>query len=402
MGIKQGQRRRSNGEGHIHKHRKGHWEGVLTVGYKDNGKQDFKYFTGKTRQIVRDKMDDFLEKTKRGVNVDFTRLTIGEWLDYWYENYSIGNTKTPTRVGDEYIVQRHLKPHFGRIKLQEFKGIQAQIVYKQMTIDGRLDKKGGLNPKTIKNIHLVLHRAMEQAVRNDLLIKNPLKGVILPRREKKQIDILSVEEQKKLEMACTTDNPWNMAIILDLYSGMRLGELLGLTWKDVNFEQNTIRINKQLGRLKDYDENAKLKTKLGLRNETKTKTSERVIAIAPVIMEKLKQHKAEQDKLRKRWGSSYKIYGMVFAMEDGNYIDPRTFRDHYLRTLKKAEIGHKTFHALRHTFATRSLEINSNIKVVSEILGHASIQITLDTYSHVSPGLQQDAMQRLADSFLVA
>jgi hypothetical protein len=179
MSMQKGQHRRSNGEGHIRKHKKGHFEGTLTVGYKDAGTQKLKYFTGKTKQIVRDRMQEFQEQLKRGINVDFTRITIGEWLDYWYENYSIGNTKTPTRVNDETIVQKHLKPNFGHIKLQEFKGIQAQIVYKQMTINGRLDKKGGLNPKTVKNIHLVLHRAMEQALRNDLLIKNPLKGVIL-------------------------------------------------------------------------------------------------------------------------------------------------------------------------------------------------------------------------------
>lgn len=395
-------KRRSNGEGHIYKHKKGHWEGMLTKGYDENGKQKFRYFTGKTKQDVLDKIQTYKEQTKKGVNVDFTRITVGEWLDYWYENYSIGNTKTPTRVGDESIVKKHLKPNIGHIKLQEFKGIQAQIVYKQMQIDGRLDKKGGLNAKTIKNIHLVLHRAMEQAVRNDLIIKNPLKGVILPRREKKEIEILSVEEQRQLELACTPDNSWNMAIILDLYSGMRLGELLGLTWKDVNFEKNTISINKQLNRLRDYDENARLKTKLGLRNETKTKTSERIIAIAPVIMEKLKRHKLEQDKLRLRWSHEYKPYGMVFCMDDGNYVDPRTFRDQYHRILKKSNIGHKTFHALRHTFATRALETNAHVKVVSEILGHASIQITLDAYSHVSPSLQQDAMQKLAESFLVA
>lgn len=395
-------KRRPNGEGHIYKDKRGYWGAQITKCYDANGKQKFRYFTGKTQQDVIKKLNEYKEQVGRGINVDFSRATVAEWLDYWYENHVVGKTKTSCRCNDESIINRHLKPHFGRIRLQEFKGIQAQIVYNQMLIDGRLDKKGGLNPKTIKNIHLVLHRAMEQAIRDDLLIKNPLKSVTLPRMEKHEAETLSVEEQKKLEKVCTDDLPWNMAIILTLYSGLRLGELLGLTWQCVNFERNCITINKQLNRLKDYDVDAPLKTKLCLRNETKTKCSERVIAIAPVIMDKLKKHKEVQDRLHKRWGSDYKNLDMVFCMEDGNFLDPRTFKDHYNRILKKAAIGHKTFHALRHTFATRSLEINSNIKVVSEILGHASIQITLDTYSHVSPGLQQEAMQRLADNFLVA
>jgi integrase len=124
-----------------------------------------------------------------------------------------------------------------------------------------------------------------------------------------------------------------------------------------------------------------------------------MIYIAPAVMAKLKEHQERQEQLRKKFGKAYMNLGMVFCREDGWYIDPKTFRDFYLRTLDKAGVDHKTFHALRHTFATRALESNANIKVVSEILGHASIQITLDTYSHVSTELQRDTMQMIADNF---
>jgi integrase len=180
---------------------------------------------------------------------------------------------------------------------------------------------------------------------------------------------------------------------------MRLGEVLGLTWNDLNFEKNRISINKQLGRLKDYGTDAQAKTKLSVRKETKTSSSNRVISISSVIMDKLKEHKEKQEFERKRWGKSYQNLNMVFCRADGYYIDPSTFRDFYLKTLENAEIGHKTFHALRHTFATRALEANSPAKVVSNILGHASIQITLDTYSHVSQELQQETMQKMTDIF---
>lgn len=392
--------KRGNGEGYIAKTKDGRWEARITKGYNINGKQQFKYFSAKTRQEVAEKLNNYIIEKNKGICLESNDQTIAQWLDYWYTNYVINNVKTSTRASDESIIEKHLKVNFGKIKLRELKGNQIQIAYNQMLTNGRTDGKGGLSPKTIKNIHLVLHRALEQAVKDDLLIKNPLKCVTLPRDKKKEIEILTPDEQKRLENQCF-DHPWAMAILLTLYSGFRLGEVLGIKYSDLDFENNTISINKQISRLKDYSEDAKAKTKLYLRNETKTSSSNRTIAIAPAIMDKLNKHKDQQELHRKKWGKAYNNLNMVFCREDGYYIDPATFRDFYLRTLKKADIEHKSFHALRHTFATRALESNINIKIVSELLGHASIQITLDTYSHVSHELQQEAMQKLTDTFLV-
>lgn len=392
--------RRGNGEGCIRKKKSGRWEALMSNGYDKTGKPKTKYLSAKTRQEVIRKVDDFKVAKHTGTYIEFNNLTVGGWLDTFYETYVVGKVKISTRVNDESIIKHHLKPYIGRIKLTELKGFQVQKFYNQMLIDGRVDGKGGLNPKTIRNIHLTLHKALEQAVKNDLLVKNPLKSVILPRQEKKQIQILTPEEQRSLNKVCF-EHPWGMAVLLTLYSGMRMGELLGLTWDNIDFDNNKLKVTKQLGRLKDYSEGAKAKTKLFLRNETKTVRSTRQIYIAPVIMDKLKEYKLQQEVESKQWGKAYHNLNMVFCREDGQFIDPATFRDFYLRTLKQAGVGHKTFHALRHTFATRALESNANIKTVSEILGHASIQITLDTYSHVSEELQQDTMQKIADNFFI-
>jgi len=390
-------RRRANGEGHICKTKSGRWEGMLTIGYKPDGKQKFKYFSAKTQQEVIKKLNAYKNERNKGVIVEPTKLTVAQWLDNWYEIHVVNKVKITTRVSYESDIVHHLKPHLGHIRLNELKLHQVQKIYNEFLKSGRVDGKGGLSPKSIKNIHVVLHCALEQAVKEDLLIKNPLNGITLPRRTQKQIEVLTPEEQKKL-VNCCLEHRWDTIILLTLYSGMRLGEVLGLTWKDINFEKNSIRINKQLSRLRDYN-GSTFRTKLDLRAETKTSSSNRTIYIAPVIMEKLKEHKERQDKHRKSLGKAYNNLNMVFAREDGNYVDPGTFRDHYKNTLTKAGIGHKTFHSLRHTFATRALESGANIKVVSEILGHAGVQITLDTYSHVSPELQQEAMQRIADIF---
>lgn len=390
-------KKRGNGEGCIFQYRD-RWYARITKGYNAQGKQIFKEFSAKSRQEVAKKLNDYIAESQKGAYIEPTKQTVGQWLDTFYVSHIINKVKTATRASDESVINKHLKPHFGRTKLSELKGAQIQKFYNELLVSGRVDGKGGLSPKTIKNIHLVLHKALEQAVKEDLLIKNPLKSVTLPRGQDKEIEILTPVEQKRLENVCF-EEPCGMVIFLTLYSGMRLGEVLGLSWKDVNFEKNTISINKQLSRLKDYSADAKAKTKLYLRQETKTSSSNRIIAISPVIMEKLQEHKDRQDIERKRWGKAYKNLNMVFCREDGHLIDPATFRDFYIRKLKQAGIEHKTFHSLRHTFATRALESNANIKVVSEILGHASIQITLDTYSHVSLDLQHETMQRLTDNF---
>lgn len=392
--------KRANGEGHIRRRKKDNsWEARITVGYDSLGKQKFKYFSSKTRLGALAKKQDYLKAINAGISKDFKDMSLSKWLDFWYQNYVVGKTKMTTRVNDESIIKHHIKPALGRINLSKLKGIHIQPFYNQLLIDGRVDKKGGLSPKTIRNIHIVLHRALEQAVKNDLIIKNPLYSVSLPKNVKKEIEILSPDEQRKLVEICKGDEPWYMAILLTLYSGMRMGELLGLTWDNIDFENNKIVIEKQVSRLKDYSKGAKNKTRLYLREETKTACSRRKIIIAKVIMERLKEYKKAQSKLCKSLGNDYNRLNLVFMSSMGTEIDPATFRSFYLRTLRKAEISPKTFHALRHTFATRALESGVNIKVISEILGHATIQITLDTYSHVSNEEQEKAMEKIVEKF---
>jgi len=391
--------KKSNGEGHIYYDKdKKYWFAQLTRGYGPNGKQLYKYFGAKTKQEILRKRDEFKALQRKGVCIESSKMTVSSWLDYWYENHVIDKVKTTTRVDYETSLRCHLKPNLGNIKLIELKGMHVQQLYNQLQKTGRVDGKGGLSPKSIRNIHIVFHRALEQAITNDLIVKNPLRGVTLPKKESKPIVVLAQDEQKRLEGHCF-EHPWGVAILLTLYSGMRLGEVLGLTWKDIDFEKNCISINKQVGRLKDFSPEAKQKTKLYLRNETKTSSSNRTIATTPEIMKELTKHKDSQEKQRRKWGAAYNNLNMAFCREDGNLVDPKTFRTFYLNTLKKAGVEHKTFHALRHTFATRAMEVNSHVKAVSSILGHAGIQITLDTYSHVSQELQQETMQKIVDNF---
>ena len=171
--------------------------------------------------------------------------------------------------------------------------------------------------------------------------------------------------------------------------------MLGLTWDCVNFTNNTIRVNKQVQRNKNFNTNAKNKTILGFVYNTKTETSTRTIKVLPQIMSDLVEYKKEQDALKHRIGKDYYKYNLVFPRQDGYFTDTATFLDNFIKIQKKLEIPHRNVHAMRHTFATRALENGIKPIVVSRLLGHASIQITMDVYGHVIPDFAEQELEKL-------
>ena len=394
--------KRGNGEGTIIKNSKGYWEARVMIGRNEMGKPKYKTFSNKLRSVVVDRLSEY-RLNRKDASEQVCTFTTGQWLNKWYNEYVISNVKLSTRSSYEMIINRHLKPYIGHIKLVDLKKADIEEMYRKLITSGRVRGVGGLSVKSVRNIALVLHKALDEAMKREYIIKNPASIANVPtmRSEnvsKKEIEILTKEEQKRLMAACEND-VYGVGIITVLYTGLRLGELLGLQWSDINFEEKTIEINKQVNRLKDYSEEAKAKTRLGIQHNTKTRTSCRKIAIDDVSLKRLIVYKAMQDEQRKLWGSKYKNLGMVFARDDGSYMDPTSFRKKYQKMLNQVGLKKFTVHALRHTFATRALEAGIPIKVVSQILGHASVQITMDTYSHVLPEYQSEAMSKIADYY---
>lgn len=394
-------KKRGNGEGCIHQLKDGNWEARIMIGYNEHGKPKFKTFTGKKRSIVADRLAEYLSNQKAAEPESICNDTVKNWLMRWLDEYVAKNVKTSTRVSYEGFVKHQLIPHIGDIKLNELKKADIESMYSQLLENGRADKKGSLSVKTVSNIALCLHKALQSALEHEYIIKNPASISKVPtfrstQGSKKEIEILSKQEQAKLMNACD-NSPYGMGILTALYTGVRLGELLGIMWGDIDFEKKTISITKQVNRLHDYSPDAKAKTRLGIQDDTKTKSSCRVISMCKDLEETLIAYKETQNKNIADWGSAYKNLGLVFARGDGYYIDQSTFRDKYLKILDAAGLKHYTFHALRHTFATRALEANIPVKVVSKILGHSSVQITMDTYQHVLPEFQNDVMNRIAE-----
>jgi len=299
----------------------------------------------------------------------------------------------------EMIIRRHIKPQIGDIAFANLTSKHIQDFYNFLYLHGRLAGKGGLAPKTVENIHLVISSAIHYALKEGLIIRNPLLNVKLKREGKEEIKVFTREEQERIIAECK-NHYYGMAIKFDFYTGLRAGELLGLTWDCINFDNNTARINKQVQRNKNFSYKADSKTILGFVHNTKTNTSTRTIKILPKLMADLSEYKQQQDILKKKLGKDYYKFNLVFPREDGYFTDTGTFLDAFARIQRKLDIPHRNVHTIRHTFATRALESGMKPIVVSRLLGHASITITHDIYGHVIPDFAEQELEKLEDIYL--
>lgn len=314
------------------------------------------------------------------------------------KEYKKDNIRPTTYSSYEYIVRVHIKPNLGKAYLKELKPEQVQRFYNER-------KASGLSSRTVRYIHTVLHEALEQAVKNNLIVRNVCKSTTLPKQEKREMRVLSVEEQNRF-MDALSANKMGIAFKLFLASGMRRGELLGLNWKNVDLKEGVIRVTRSLSRTKvNFDNESKENKTAILIQKPKTKKGERTIPLFSSIISDLKEHKAaEKEKFINLGWDDIKIKqhfkdGLVFTNELGGHIEPRNLTRKFYSLVKAAGIPKANLHSLRHSFATRLLEMGVSPKVVQEILGHSTITLTLDTYSHVMPELKKDAVDKLGGLF---
>ena len=246
----------------------------------------------------------------------------------------------------------------------------------------------GLAPKTVKNIHGVFHRAMDQAMKLGYLRLNPLNAVILPRVEKPQIEIIE-DEKMKIFLDAIKGDPFEIVLFVTVFTGLRQGEVLGLTWDCVNFENGTLLINKQHNR-SQMDHNYQFSS---------VKTDRiRVLNVSKHVMDKLRQ----QQMIQKCWadaaGSAWNnADDLVFTNELGSFIKNKTLYMHFKRISSRIGLGNLRFHALRHTYAVNSLRAGDDIKTVQENLGHTTAAFTLGTYAHATPGMKRESAKRMDD-----
>ena len=373
-----------NGEGSIYEHKRNGkkvgYRGAYTVHTAEGPKR--RYVTGKTREEVRRKLAKAMSDRDGGLVFDAGSLTVGEYLDRWLSDSMRGTVRQSTYERCGYAVHPHIRPALGRIKLKGLTPVHVRRFYRE-----KLDS--GLSPATVHKLHVVLHKALAQAVSDGLIPRNVAKGVKVSQTRRKEIRPLTPEQTRALLTAARSDR-LEALYVLAINTGLRQGELLALKWEDVDLERGVLRVRHTLTR-------ARGKVSVGV---PKTKKSRRSVELTPAAVEALQAHLSRQLEEMDRMGSLYRPGGLVFANEIGGLINPSNLRNRsFARLLKHAGLPADTrFHDLRHTCATLLLSQNVNPKIVSEMLGHASVAITLDTYSHVLPTMQENAIRALEDA----
>ena len=386
-------KKKSNGEGSIVKRTDGRYMARYTM----DGKRYAIY--GTSHEEVRVQLTEVLGNIDKGTHIAPSGYTVSQWLREWLITYALPTVKQSTYISYESYVRLHLEPAFEAVKLSTLSIEQLQRFFNQ--------KQQSLSAKTLRNIYNMLHACLDQAVINGHMLRNPIQGVKLPAAHKKEISILSPVEQAALHTAASISPTLSaFGIIFTLSTGIRLGELIGLQWGDVDHFNRTIRIRRTVGRLQKIDEAGNLVPKVPgvptteiVARSPKSANARRTIPLFSQVWDDLMLYHSKQKEMLLAQGLSLTPTTPIFSTPAGLVYEPRTYEDLFKRTLKAAGVQDINFHALRHTFATRALEAGMDIKVLSSILGHAQASTTLNLYAHALPDHKRQSMDKMSSFY---
>jgi len=380
-------------QGHIRKRGRESWTVVLQVGRDP--------LTGKRRQLWRTvkgtKRDAeallvrLLHERDTGIDIQPGRITLGQFLERWLDDYASHNVAPRTFERYAGIVRKHLLPALGRIPLSKLRPQHIQAYYSEALRTGRASGRApGLSARTVLHHHRLLREALQHAVRWQVIALNPTVAAEPPRPSRTEMQVLGAEGVQKLLAACKDPDLYS-TIFLAIATGLRRGELLALRWSDVDLNGRSIQVTRTL----QYISGRSL-----LFAEPKTDRSRRRVALSEETVTVLSEHRRHQLERRLALGPAYEDNGLVFPDPLGHPLPPYRVSQRFATLVRASGLGPLRFHDLRHTSATLLLRAGVHPKVVSERLGHAGVSITLDIYSHVLPGLQEDAAN-LLDAYLV-
>ncbi len=373
--------KRGNGEGSISKRKGGGWMGQYYVQVGEKRKRKTLY--GKSRAEVAGKLAKEIADREGGLVVDDRGITVEGYLVRWLKDSVRGTVRTSTYESYRHMIEPHIIPALGRLKLRNLNPVHVRAFYRE-----KLD--AGLSASTVRKMHSVLRKALKQAVLDGFVPRNVCEAVKPPKVERKQITPLdALQVRRLLETAGVAGGDRLEALyVLAVHTGMREGELLGLKWEDVNLEgtEPVLRLRRALVR-----EGGKVT--LG---DLKTPKSRRQIRLTRAAADALRSHLQRQLEEMERMGSLYQPGGLVFATESGTLINPSNLRNRSFKPLlKRAGLPDICFHDLRHTCATLLLSQGTHPKLVQELLGHATISMTLDTYSHFLPSMGDQTIRAM-------
>ena len=373
-------KRRGNGEGSIRLRKDGRWEGRYSAGYDFlSGKLVSKSVMGRSEEEVEEKLKALIRESDLASGKRPDTIKVCEWMTIWYDTYSKPTIRHSTAETYTSFMKHHIFPRIGEITLSNLTSLDIQRMYNNIKTAGRLHTsesipEPGLSSNTIRGIHTLLRQCLGQAVKERRILYNPVDGCKPPPKEKSEMRVMPPEKIGEFLKAADTHGVLAM-FFLELSSGLRRGELLALLWSDLDMQNLTISVSKQVtGR------NGEL-----VISTPKTQNSVRTVAISKQAAELLTaEHEKHPD-------NPYMFPSPI----TGNMYYPDSVGRMHKRLLKKAGLEKIRFHDLRHTFATLALQNGVDVKTLSSILGHYSAGFTLDTYGHVTKKMQRDAAKKV-------
>lgn len=365
----------------IYKRKDGRWEGRYIRCYDASGKAKYGYLYGRAynevKQLLIQKKNEVLFNPNLSSNKE---ILYSEVLNMWLAS-SRFNTKESTYARYTHLIKTHIAPHLGKYQLSRISTELVEEYIECQLTQGRLDNEGGLSPKTVNDILTIVKSTMEYAKYKNMVVICNLSKLSIKKKEN-EMRVLSQEEQGVLTKVLLRDmDLYKFGVLLSLCTGIRIGELCALQWNDVCLANSTLRIRKTMQRIQECETNANSKTKV-IITEPKSQCSIRDIPIPKFICDLAIPLQAESD-------------AFILSGSSEHYIEPRTMQNRFKNYVIESGIADTNFHALRHTFATRCVEVGFEIKSLSEVLGHANVNITLNKYVHPSFELKCANMNKL-------
>ena len=362
-----------------------YWQARYTEGYDlGTGKQIQRSITGKTQKEVAQKLKQATYELDQGTYKEPCRMTVKEWLDIWKAEYT-GDVKESTAYIYKKNVDMYVVPYIGSVKLQALTAPMIQALYNRLLKPQNEDCKA-LSAKSVRNVHGVLHKALQQAVLVGYLRVNPADACKPPKAVKKEIAPLD-EVQVSEFLKAIQGHPHEYLYKITLFTGMREGEVLGLTWDCLDFKHGTLLIKQQLRR--EQQKGGKYYFSPPKNNKS------RVLSLAPSVIQLFRLQKLKQNGMRLEAGNLWEENNLIFSNQTGGFLSYRTVYDCFKRIVDKIGSPSTRFHDLRHTYAVLAIKSGDDIKTVQENLGHATAAFTLDVYGHVTAQMRRDSADRM-------
>ena len=375
-------RRRKSGEGTVRLRKDGRWEGRIVVGYDDKGLPKTKSVLAKTKTECVERLEALKEELGAYASKTTPDMPFGEWMDFWYQTYCKPALKPYTQTTYEQRIYNQIIPKIGDTPLNQVTTGTLEKFYAHLKSDGRLVRReqfgAGLANSVIRSIHAHCRAALEKAVMEKLIRQNPAIGCKLPPKKTPEVKILTPEAMQKLLYQAQIEGFYEM-FMLDLATGLRRGEVVGLQWKDIDFETGELSVTKQVRYVKGQL----------VIDPPKTKASERSIILSPPVLEMLTEYRKTVNSI---W-----LFPSPVKKEDVPR-DPSACRKALARILKRAECEHVPFHAMRHTFASNAFHYGMDVKTLASTIGHESVETTLNVYAHSSEQMKRDAAKKIDEA----